>query len=342
MKKSNLKTTALSTVVALSSLSMFFSCAPQKTSNEAFETISAKDISSIISGKLADDKFRKENGLVAIVMTEVTAEGYSQGICTGTLISKNIVLSAAHCFMPSTAGSRLFIGVYFENNITEAQVDENGAKIPLVKINADAIKVNDDYIKNMMNSQDGNFAGGDIALVRLSKDAPADYKFAKLPKGEDFVQVQAKSKLTLAGYGVTDPIVAEEQIDPETSEKVRVELPVGGDGVLRSVSNISVISVDTENKEILLKQATPKTVRGACHGDSGGPAFMKKEDGTLVQVGVTSRGTERLGNCNDKAIYTDVAAQLSWIEQSSIEILKIAAPVAAAKTPAPTPEPTQP
>lgn len=330
MKNSTLKKTGLA-AVALSSASLFVGCSPQKNADSSFSTIKANN-SAIIGGQLSDENFRKANGLVAVITTQVNEKGEAMSaICTGTLIQKNIVLTAAHCFMPSGPKVQMYVQVFFENDITP-KFDDKGVRIPrkLSGANVDAVTVNEDYYNNLVARK---APSSDLALARLSKDAPADYQLAKLPKDENFVQVQPKSKLTLAGYGVTEPIVAKEEINPETQQLERFELPVTGDGELRLVNNISVISLDAENKEILLKQGTPKNIKGACHGDSGGPAFLAKEDGTLVQVGVTSRGTERLGNCNEKAIYTDVAAQLSWIESQAAALAKATVPAPAPATP---------
>ncbi|MDI1436387.1 S1 family peptidase [Polyangium sorediatum] len=62
--------------------------------------------------------------------------------------------------------------------------------------------------------------------------------------------------------------------------------------------------------------------KGACTGDSGGPAFLELPDGAWRVFGVSSRmaPSTDLGPadpCAGKAIYTSIAAHLVWIEESS-------------------------
>jgi secreted trypsin-like serine protease len=47
-----------------------------------------------------------------------------------------------------------------------------------------------------------------------------------------------------------------------------------------------------------------------CKGDSGGPAFIKDQDGRLLLAGITSRGAV---GCDQGGVYTLVPAFLPWI-----------------------------
>jgi secreted trypsin-like serine protease len=189
-------------------------------------------------------------------------------------------------------------------------------------IYADKVAVNPDFLKGVdeSNSNDKK-VWNDIALLRLSADAPSDIQFAKLPLKSDVFKIDSKSKLMLAGFGISTAIVNKTVKNPATGklEVIPVTEKVNSSGVLRKIENIPVLSVTADNKEILLNQSNSK---GACHGDSGGPAYLKIADGSLLQVGVTSRGTDKLGNCNKQAIYTDVVGHFDWIEATVTALLK--------------------
>ena len=53
---------------------------------------------------------------------------------------------------------------------------------------------------------------------------------------------------------------------------------------------------------------------GACHGDSGGPAYLRLADGSWRVFGATSRGTFF---CNSQTIYTLIHPFVPWLERES-------------------------
>lgn len=297
MKKEMMKQVAA--VLALSAIALFTSCAPQSQS-AAPSYLNSDEIqnSNILGGLLADSSFQKANGIVQLkIISEMGA-----ATCTGSLIARDIVLTAAHCLV--TDGLR-GIAVLFsldDRKVTEEQViyAANGAIHP-----------------EFGPTDDKSLVWNDIALVKLEKAAPADFQLAKLPDAETIKQLTKGSKLTLAGYGITNAVIRKVLKDKngkvivgKDGQPATIELPGRGSGTLRRVSNIAVASVTADQKEISFDQ---QNLRGACHGDSGGPALLKLQDGSYIQVGVTSRGTNLLGNCNEGAIYTGVAGQLDWI-----------------------------
>src|SRR5262249_22116808 len=50
--------------------------------------------------------------------------------------------------------------------------------------------------------------------------------------------------------------------------------------------------------------------KDACHGDSGGPAYVVRSDGQLLLGGITSRGPDP---CGQFGIYTRVPEHMDWI-----------------------------
>lgn len=302
------KAIAASAVAALLSL---LSCAPQKQGS-SYSNESGLSQSQIVGGVEASVDYQKQNGVVGLVMFMKDAQTGAEGTatCTGTLISQKIILTAAHCVVePSLQG----IAVVFATDTEKATQAE-------IRWVVDGT-VHPDYKGET----------SDLALLKISEAAPADFKIAKLAGAN--TKILPKHKLTLAGYGITNAIVRKVMKDKFGIPKV-VEVPSSGDGVLRKIDGIPVVSVSAENKEILLDQTNSV---GACHGDSGGPAFITSQSGAAVQVGVTSRGTEKLGNCNQGAIYTSVAAHSAWIKQSTAALIAKVAATAAEPTAPTTP-----
>lgn len=332
MKTSKNTQLVLKGLFASAVLVAFTSCGPQtKTSS----SVTKPDASQgIIGGVNADLDYQKENGIVGIIAIErpldlktckivkdpKTGEDsldletcqpeidertgkpkVQQSICTGTLIEKKIILTAAHCI-----DSPFLVGAYAVFTTDMEKADQTTVR----EIITGAVHA--DYMKDVKDTDAGmQTTHNDIALVGFNKEAPADFKLAKLALNA--AKELEKTSLTLTGFGVTNAIVSRKVVGDDGKEQI-LHLPSEGSGTLRKVDNIVVTEVSVDQKEIMLDQ---KNLAGACHGDSGGPAFSKLADGSTVQVGVTSRGTEELGNCDQGAIYTAVSGYADWIKEKS-------------------------
>lgn len=280
---------------------MLSACAPTPKAQQLqnFDPESA----SILGGKDADLKFQAENGVVGLLIISQDSEGDSQSICTGSLISKRLVLTAAHCIAdPNVVAVLSFFDVDVEKAIKEKSF-----------VAATRIEIHDKFFPKV---ESGVFSEqkswNDFGLIELASDAPGTFKISALPKASDIENLKSKKQLTLAGYGVNTAIVNELVI--ENGKPVVVPLAQASDssGTLRIVSGINVLDFSKNDDEILIDQSGGKS--GACHGDSGGPAYVSNKNGQLTLVGVTSRGTNEIGNCDEKAIYGNVANVIPWIQ----------------------------
>ncbi len=301
-----------STAVVSLLLAFLASCAPASKDlssyqNETSRTV-ASDSSSIVGGVNATLDYQKQNGIVGL--TILTQDQFGQqgtATCTGTLIARNIVLTAAHCI---AEGGIKAIAVIFATDDSKVTQDQ-------VRYAADGV-VHQDFLKGVnQSSNTDTTAWNDLALLKLSSDAPADFKTARLPTSLNDVNLLPSSKVTLSGFGITNAILRRVVKDKKGNQRI-LELPSSGSGVLRKIDGVLVKQMSADKKEIILDQSKSK---GACHGDSGGPAFVMSKDGSAMQVGVTSRGTNKLGNCDESAIYTNVAAHLPWIANESAKLV---------------------
>ena len=297
IEKNNIKLMGLVLVAALVT-----NCAPTNNQDHVNSNYETQDSSGIIGGSLATSQFQKENGIVQLKI--ISKQG--QATCTGTLIARNVVMTAAHCVADPDLKNVAVVFALTDKGLSEENV-----------IFAIEALVHSDYIelKNPETVKDTDI-WNDIALIKLSKDAPADFKLVQLPTKDTKVALVKGHQLTLSGYGITNAVVRREV--KLANGKTRIlEMPSKGAGTLRKVDQIVVTNVTSGQKEISLDQTK---LRGACHGDSGGPAFIKLKNGSLLQVGVTSRGTEKLGNCNQGAIYTGVIGQAQWIHEKVAQL----------------------
>ena len=169
-------TTQLNALTVASTLvfSLYYTgCAPQtqntvSTGNE----ISAQDTSHIVGGVSATSTFQKQNGIVALAITSQGLFSGGLSICTGTLIDKRIVLTAAHCLQAEPGSKITKIDVYF---IPDIQKSLNSGSLRN-SIAADKVARNADFLKGVTEESADTAAWNDIALIRLKTNAPSNFK----------------------------------------------------------------------------------------------------------------------------------------------------------------------
>jgi hypothetical protein len=129
-------------------------------------------------------------------------------------------------------------------------------------------------------------------LVKFVGGLPAGFKAAKLLT--DLTALKYGGDVMLAGYGISDGAAHT------------------GAAILRSV--VTQIKTAAFSKtEVLMDQTHGK---GACHGDSGGPAY-DTINGEQLLFGVTSRGVDDPSNdCTRFSAYTAIPAYAAWVKST--------------------------
>jgi hypothetical protein len=121
----------------------------------------------------------------------------------------------------------------------------------------------------------------DLALVFFEGGLPAGMQPALLPFNQP--SLSAKESLWVAGFGHSNL------------------------GQLRKIS----LSLWQFSKGRTLFWLNQVKGQGACHGDSGGPAYLPR-NGHLYVVGVTSYGYTT--SCEQFSIYTHLEPYLPWLQ----------------------------
>ena len=248
-------------------------CIPQKdllsSSSDAFAQ------NGIVGGERIYQNEPDSTRVVILLNTEGS-------ICTAAPIARDVLLTAAHCAQ-SKAGK--YIVGFYTSISCESGFD---AKNPDITAKVNELVVNESYIDSAPPSQ---FVG-DLALVFLNKDIPANYPIYKLAIPENLTP---KNNLFFFGYGA-------------------IGFSKKNSGVLRKTELFS--------EEYEVKRAARKVVinqqrgHGVCSGDSGGPGLVEL-DGELQILGVNSYVSSVETNddaCKGNATLVLTDSYRDWIE----------------------------
>jgi secreted trypsin-like serine protease len=257
-------------------------------------------------------KTRKPYSLGAIALIGLTA-GHST-FCQADIVggddvagSDPLARSTVALYKKTSSGGMLCTATLIKKDIalTAAHCVERGVNGMVVVFgesidseDRDVVRVAEAEVAREWNETHlGGEDAGDIALVRIEGKLPKGYRVAHLLPAS--VKLQKGDKVILAGYGISNAILKT------------------GAGKLRKAA-VTVEKPSFGKTEILLDQ---RKGSGACHGDSGGPAFVE-HDGKIYLMGVTSRGYPATApdDCRHEVVYTKVDAYRSWIKETAKEM----------------------
>uniref|UniRef100_A0AC35GMN7 Peptidase S1 domain-containing protein n=1 Tax=Panagrolaimus sp. PS1159 TaxID=55785 RepID=A0AC35GMN7_9BILA len=213
-------------------------------------------------------------------------------ICTGTIISKRYILTAAHCvtYTDPETGKILTVPI-FKIDIRPEDPVKNVWK-------PDAVAV----VAIYHQEYDSGFFG-DIAILKVLEDI-TDIEPVLLAK--DYVARKNDTGINV-GYGDMDPDVTKSD-DPDTLMEINIPILSKQECKYSGKYKLDVICAGT------------KTTRSD-HGDSGGPLFFTSDNGKQYEVGIAHALVNADGTRHDDKIqpdfatYTSVSAFCPWIEE---------------------------
>jgi secreted trypsin-like serine protease len=205
------------------------------------------------------------------------------GLCTGTVIGRDLVLTAAHCV---ASGS--------EYKLYESGADGRPQFSDIARI----VRHPQFSLDNFKNAR----VTADLALLKLAQ--PLAARFSAVAFGAPARPVAPGDRFTVAGYGVAAAG------DGRSSGRARAaELAVTG-----RPGSLQIRLVDPVS-------AGERAGLGSCEGDSGAPVFAMS-GGALMAIGVVSwaTGPKLTAGCGGLTGLTPLAGHRDWIARTAREL----------------------
>ncbi|XP_041665941.1 transmembrane protease serine 13a [Cheilinus undulatus] len=204
-------------------------------------------------------------------------------ICGAVLISKDFVLTAAHCFL--------------RNNLSPRDFEVYGGAVSLDSLPA-PYKVEKIILNHNYNSTTND---NDIALLKLTSPVVFDDKVQPACLPASNLDLAHRTECWTSGFGTTDENTG---------------------GVSRDLMEVNVYIIATpvcNNRRVYRGAVTNNMIcagdlnggRDSCQGDSGGPLMCQIGERWHL-VGITSWG-QGCGRVNRPGVYTRVTSMLPWI-----------------------------
>ena len=232
------------------------------------------------------------------------------GICGGTLIANNWVLTAAHCFPKGEYDPSKPVTVV--EGLT--RMSGAGSKPEFKQVYKVAKALVHENYKDATHEND-------IALLKLPEPASSKPVRVLLAPDKD---LEAPARTTVVtGWGrlksveqaadgslidaQTKKPVKEGEVEP--NQLMEAKVPLVEVGQCRDQNKAENAVVDNRN----LCAGFAKGGIDSCQGDSGGPLLTEAGEGTFVQIGVTSWGIG-CGLADHPGVYTRVSAFSGWLK----------------------------
>lgn len=291
--------TALKASALLLPLSFLIGCSgdsPGKNTSEPLNCELSGSSYGIVGGQILSSGNELSSSTVMVVHQNLLGE---TGICTGTLIDTDTVLTAAHCL--SVYGGDTVVA--FTNNLDCAG---KATTRTVRRVRNTKVHGRYSYFKNVIAN-----APYDLAILKFTGDVPDGYKVRALPSS-DFAPV-ASDTLVMSGYGVTSE---------KGGDSGKLRFTTAPASRLLNDVHVAMLeqTISMENTWIVEQYDS-----GVCSGDSGGALYVDTGKDELTLIGVTSmvmdnrtteENKENAKVCHGVSVFTDVRPHLDWIDKT--------------------------
>jgi secreted trypsin-like serine protease len=196
-------------------------------------------------------------------------------VCSGTIVTPNLILTAGHCLWGEAFKDISRIRIYTGLGHLDRKIPENDSRLLAIK----KVKIHPEFeVFSLKN--DYGYIQLETPILDIQPTAVLTHK--------EIDGLKKNSKLVVAGFGYDE---------------------LDGAGIKR-FGRIPYLKRANEKFQL----ADPKGMTDSCMYDSGGPAFLKMPSGELRLAGIVSDALFAM-SCGPGGVYADAASAYEWAEK---------------------------